>query len=229
MGSTGTASLALALYRLGITARHGTGNTLPRNGTSTSPKWALGRQMSNLKVQYSRNDPRCHQAFDALKYKLSRGEAVVDEPTPEAVVDLWRANPNAKVILTVRPADAWVRSRRQKSLQVRPPLQRPCGLFLSDVRSDAQLAALYGLHNQLVRCIIPSSRLLEIHPVPERATTMTRWMKPILWKFGNRHRVPGCSAPGTLRRSGSGLMPKSVLQSQSMPRFVCGTSPRSLS
>ena len=175
MGSTGTSSLAMALYRLGIIARHGTGTTLIPKGKMGNAKWALGRDISNVKAQYERKDStRCHSAMDGLDFKLQRGEAVLDEPAPEAFIDLWGANPDAKVILTVRPADAWVKSRRRKSAGVRPPVQRPCGYLLSDIASDAHAAALFTLHNQLVRCVIPRKHLLEINLVRNRTAVMER-------------------------------------------------------
>lgn len=95
--------------------------------------------------------------FTSLSNKL---DYVTDEPIDQLFLHLYLAFPNAKFILSNRPAEDYAEQRHANHTGGFAPIQDPCGdhvLFYS----KPELAAMLGLHNDLVRCIVPSWRLFE--------------------------------------------------------------------
>ena len=166
-GSTGTTSLLQALEKIGLVAWHAAYGPAVN---STSPNdFRLGIMTPWFGAG---SVDACHVRLNAATYRLPSGVgAIVDRPTAEAFFDFWWANPSATVVLTRRPGRDWVRSRVAK-FQRRDamPVDRPCGLRLSDARSDDEIVRLLRFHDEAVRCVVPAERLVEVNVFAQRGS-----------------------------------------------------------
>lgn len=92
---------------------------------------------------------------------FGKAEHVSDTPFPELFVHLYRAYPNAKFILSTRDAEEWAHKRAVDHNDTLATIQEPCGRFVYQF-TEQQNQELFRLHNQLVHCVVPESRLLEL-------------------------------------------------------------------
>jgi len=83
---------------------------------------------------------------------------MTDAPIPQLALDLFLAYPNAKFVLSTRPASDWVDVGFATPLA---PLQEPCGINSSKFE-PSEMARLVDLNNDLIRCIVPQSQLFEL-------------------------------------------------------------------
>ena len=158
----------------------GAGNA--RTGT-TSLKLALERLLGG----------RCHHMIEILKDHsqmpgwtaaidgesrdwdtlLSGYDAAVDWPSSMFWPELLAANPDALVVLSVRPAEEWFVSLSNTIIPVwdnpPPPLKEFMATlgqllgerFSFDYHDPAAMMAAFEKHNQSVRAAVPADRLLE--------------------------------------------------------------------
>jgi len=186
-GSAGTRSLGLALGYAGLIVFHASNVLKPprpqflkRDSLSTHWRSAVaaieGNRTATNQIAAELVDggnadfvATCHASCDKVDYpglfKQYPADAVVDMPSAEYFLDLWRAFPSAQVVLITRPADSHVDSRRAicgDSLRcaLRAPVDRPCGLKLEHIGRNLT-ATLFSLHAALVRCVVPRERLLD--------------------------------------------------------------------
>jgi len=173
-GSTGTESLFAALVKLNFTAVH-------------SGHYELAG--SDLRL-FERFMYACHEHDECSCRRWMRSlnlsdmpeniDAFVDTPASELFIDTFLAYPRARFILSVRPAEEWAHARRHmydwRNLgppDTPVPMQEPCGnLSVADVErfSEKDLATLFSLHNDLVRCAVPQERLFEIDVFTQNTT-----------------------------------------------------------
>ena len=169
-GTTGTTSLALALQLLNFTVWHADRVYGPP-GSPTKTKWREPiiniLRRTAIKPAHSGavggSARKCNKELDALDYRLPHStQALVDVPAPDVFLDLLWAQPKAFVILSTRPKEEWVERRiADHPVSGMLPVDRPCGAMLNTwPRSLSE--ALLGSHEQLVRCVTPPQRLLEL-------------------------------------------------------------------
>ena len=98
-------------------------------------------------------------------------QATVDWPACNYYRELMARYPQAKVILSVRPADKWFASTQATIFRDVDPALRPP--FISKIVGDivgpdwhdeAALITGYEKHNAAVRAYVPKARLLEFEP-----------------------------------------------------------------
>ena len=164
-GTTGTTSLAVALANLGLESvwhSHVGPKAASADGTLVSPQDFREPIFAALRAKGG-ND-RCDARLNAATYRLpSSVDALVDEPAAESFLDFFWANgPNSIVVLTRRPADDWVRARTAKFARPHAPLDRPCGNLLAGSFRPETTARLFELHNELITCVCPPARLVDI-------------------------------------------------------------------
>lgn len=91
------------------------------------------------------------------------GDYLLDTPVAELFLDFFVTYPNARYVLTNRNAKEWVHARRinhdQRELA---PKQEPCREWMMHF-SDEALESMFNWHSELVRCMVPKDRLLEIN------------------------------------------------------------------
>merc|ERR550525_1734700 len=84
-------------------------------------------------------------------------------PSAELFFDFCWTFPDAKFILTTRPALEWAKSRKlHLPYSSLAPIEEPCGYYIDDF-ADEVSAKLFEHHNNLVRCMVPKERLFEIN------------------------------------------------------------------
>merc|ERR1712194_627753 len=162
---------------------------------------ARGRPNANCKEQLKDMFPR--------EFKYNK-DYILDTPVAELFLDLYWTFPDAKFILTTRPAEGWVKSRiGHHDGNGAAPLEEPCNIHRSDFTYQ-DLAGMFTYHNELVRCVVPKERLFEINvfedsteKLQELGTTLALFLgaKPL-------QRFPGQSpiaCPSTLAGTGCRL------------------------
>jgi hypothetical protein len=176
-GTTATRSLQTALYMMGLDGDH------YGQEQKYVADYVLGRQDEFNHI----NATKCRQKLRAMfpgrkpagRYEVfpkrwsTKADFLLDTPVAELFLDLYATYPNAKYILTTRPAAKWVHARRVgHSKRELAPKQEPCREWMQHY-SDKQLEKLFNWHSELVRCMVPKDRLLEINPwedSPEKQT-----------------------------------------------------------
>merc|ERR550525_2139974 len=84
-------------------------------------------------------------------------------PSAELFFDFCWTFPDAKFILTTRPALEWAKSRKlHLPYSSFAPIEEPCGYYIDDF-ADEVSAKLFEHHNDLVRCMVPKERFFEIN------------------------------------------------------------------
>lgn len=160
-GTTGTRSFHKALRSFGMWGWHWNWN---RNINSTyipSLVQTLGRWTNHTEAF---DVELCREAIHSFPYTKSvprKVQYVLDTPMAELFLNFFLSFPNAKYMLTTRPTQELARKRLDKGSDLLAPLQEPCGQKLSDFSTD-QLAELFALNSELVRCAVPARQLLEI-------------------------------------------------------------------
>ena len=200
-GSTGTTSLLQALEKIGLVAWHA---AYGPPVSSTSPNdFRLGIMQPWFNAG---SVAACHVQLNSATYRLPSGVgAIVDRPAAEAFFDFWWANPSATVVLTRRPGRDWVRSRSAK-FQKRDamPVDRPCGLRLSDANSDDEVVRLLHLHDEAVKCVVPHDRLVDVNVFAPRGSDglMDRLRRAILGPEAAAASVSGAGNASVSQEAG---------------------------
>lgn len=166
-GSTATHSLQKALRLLGFTTSH-------YIDSHKHHQWALqilnilgGPGAPAVPMNVS-TVSTCKQQARLFNYTglSSSIDAVLDTPVAEMFFNIFLSFPQARVILTTRPSADWVKSRLAQDLDDGfVPLQEPCGSYLGSgpiMFNRTELAFLFDLNNDLVRCTVPKTQLFEI-------------------------------------------------------------------
>lgn len=176
MSRTGSMSLYTALQKLGYKPYH-------MAVAMDSPKSSLGLWTEALQAKYEgKGKPWGREEFDKL---LGDYDGICDVPGCVFVEELTRAYPEAKVVLTTRDVDAWLKSMQSTAgtclawptwSYVAPwdkSLTGPWWSFanvvmphaygtLNDFYSlDCPPRSKFGEHNELVKRVVPKERLLE--------------------------------------------------------------------
>lgn len=176
MGRTGTMSLFNGLQKLGYTPYH-------LAVAMNSPKSSLGLWTEALKAKYEGKGKKWgREEFDKL---LGEYDSILDTPGCLFVEELTEAYPEAKVILTTRDVDAWLKSMDATAgtmlgwktwPYVAPWDNSLAGPFwnfvtycipygygsLNDFRSpDTPARGKFLEHYELVRRTVPKDRMLE--------------------------------------------------------------------
>jgi len=173
MGGTGTRSISLALNLLNFTGCHFTsdwGYNLIYNVLGMDSAWNISstvprvqRTSNNMTVPQALACTNTLRSMDLTAGLASDIEYLADTPVPMLFIDLYLAFPNAKWLLSTRSAHEWAPRERMRGnwSGVLPPVQEPCGSTVGDFSDDAN-AKFLELQEQLVRCMVPSTRLFEI-------------------------------------------------------------------
>jgi len=149
-GTTGTRSLNAALGMMNLIGEHF------EKFSQRIANHVLGRKSNQAKCKEQLND------LFPSNFKYDK-QYLLDTPTAELFLDLYWTFPDAKFILTSRPAESWVESRKQHHAKLElAPLEEPCNLHMSDF-TDQDLAKMMLYHNDLVRCVVPKDKLFEIN------------------------------------------------------------------
>jgi len=163
-GTTGTSSLAAALSAFNLTVFHANAAFASSNDSKvyTPDGQLLDPYAYRSPIMKAWQERSCFEMLDAHDYTLPRGlNAWLDRPVAESFVDILLANTDAKVVLTTRPVADWVVERGKYNVQI--PIERPCyAPRRIGTRNMELVGRLVLLHNELVRCLVPPSRLLEI-------------------------------------------------------------------
>ncbi|CAG8961566.1 hypothetical protein HYFRA_00006100 [Hymenoscyphus fraxineus] len=170
---TGTLSLKIALEKLGYPTYH---MASVQESPGHAAKWVQA-----MRSKYEGDGSLLtREFFDGL---LGEYGAVTDVPCASFVPELIVAYPDAKIILSTRDADGWVRSMEGtivKTLEkLTSPLRKVIVFFLSEENKQIPIYmdlffkyqlynnfSLYGKrafeeHNHMVRRLAPSERFLE--------------------------------------------------------------------
>lgn len=150
-GTTGTRSLRTALELIGLKGCHWVRCT---GGVGPNP-WM---QANKIMVEGNNGHNRLSE-FDFRKSTENK-DFICDTPTQALFLNIFLAFPKAKYLLTTRPSTEWAQSRVAHHPTAPPPFQQPCTSTVKDW-SHQQLAQLFDLHNELVRCVVPHTQLLE--------------------------------------------------------------------
>jgi hypothetical protein len=160
-GTTGTHSLASALRMLNLTGWHYNDDNIDNWAERT---WTV----ELLKMLYGNDnttsEEACHAGLQDFDYTAlpEDVEFVTDDPVDQVFLHLFAAFPNARFVLTTRPALEWVAKRRKHSGNTPGPIQDACrNATLDDFPEDEDLGLVLQLHQDLVRCVVPGERLLE--------------------------------------------------------------------
>jgi len=148
-GSTGTHSVHAALRLMNVTGQH-------------FGPYAKG--ITNNVLGRTHRVPKCQEFLRHLFPRAFKYDAqdLFDTPAAELFLDLYWTFPHAKFILSNRPAESWVKSRRHHHSFELAPLEEPCNLHMSDF-TDQDHAKMMLYHNDLVRCIVPKEKLFELN------------------------------------------------------------------
>lgn len=189
-GTTATRSLHAALHLLGMKGNH----------YMINEKWEKGI----LDIVHSVHaGEKCHNRYQRYNYSSlpDKVEYVLDTPTAEVFLHLFAAYPNAKFVLTTRPAHDWSFNRVHDHGHTALPVQEPCGDEHVRHHNRTDIEAMFNLHNELVRCVVPKERLLEFDVFADSEDRMRNLMQeladfvgiPIPEKKGktDAHRFPG--------------------------------------
>mmetsp|Transcript_56232 Transcript_56232/g.127092 ORF Transcript_56232/g.127092 Transcript_56232/m.127092 type:complete len:330 (-) Transcript_56232:32-1021(-) len=154
-GTTGTSSLASALLQMNLTTAHHIELT-----PGDYWKWQDSiTQCSDTSI----NDKQCFDCWRNFDYTTLPEEvdAAVDTPIDHVFLDLFMSFPSAMWILNTRPSQDWAKERVRQWPDSAPSIEHPC--YVGQVKSYSldQLALMLDLHNELVRCAVPTDRLFE--------------------------------------------------------------------
>ena len=145
-------------------------------------------------------------ARDAHNFRMLDGiPAVADEPIPQYFPYLFRAYPKAKIILSIRNASNWVRSRSTKKSRSPMPLAGFMSLPIQYIEGlntnqhmdkpgfapvypeyhprlnhEAGSELMFHLHNMLVQCIVPPEQLLTVNVAGDGETATQLKIKTFL-------------------------------------------------
>jgi hypothetical protein len=123
-------------------------------------------------------------------------EYIMDTPVGELFVDFYAVYPNAKFILTNRPAESWVQTRLSNHGENEfAPVQEPCNQRMKNY-SRLELVSLFKYHAELVRCMVPKDRLLEINVWEDSKDKMANLMQDLADFVGKRIDIPTWAAVG---------------------------------
>jgi len=152
-GTTATKSLDCLFQQMGFRQHHWTLADGPGDF------WAelSGLDLGTLPVD------KCMTALNTGDYgkPFDLFDLVGDLPVGTHFLDFLACRPNAKVLLTTRPASEWAKARLKHSRDSEPPMESPCGLKMRDAPPEVS-EALFSAHDDLVRCLVPKERLLEV-------------------------------------------------------------------
>lgn len=183
-GSTGTTSLAVALWHVGMKGWH----------WNLDDPWMRGllellqgqpviQGRTQVKPFTLEQRQACPERMSSFQYTSLPGDIdfVLDMPIPEVFVQLYISFPKAKFLLSKRPELEWAENRldRHSGQGTLLPVQDPCGLFI-DGWEPHRLARLEWLKNRFIRCVVPPERLFTVdlfNPQEDTTTLMRRLAK----------------------------------------------------
>jgi len=87
---------------------------------------------------------------------------MTDMPVYELFLHFYLSFPNAKWILTTRDANVWAEHRKKDHLFSPYPMQEPCGYIVEPQSDEKVMAKAFLLTNDLIRCVVPAEKLLEL-------------------------------------------------------------------
>jgi len=179
-GTTATKSLQAALDLMNFTGCHLVGTWAVK--VQNLLGWAI--KPARFTLAESLNCTTTIRNIDLTADISPEVDYIIDTPIAEIFIDLFLAFPNAKWLLSTRPAHTWAVKRRWGGLLngTFPPVQEPCGLELGDF-SDETNAKFLTLHQNFVRCVVPSEKLFEysvFEDPPEMKKTLMQRMSAFL-------------------------------------------------
>ena len=174
-GTTGTHTVAKLMSSTGSPARtvahweavYGNSTQWKKGSRSEASQAYVGLRKRLMALTPPERAHFDYDVFDAY-------DGVADTPIPELFPYIYRTYPQARVILSVRNASEWVDSR----VRHHPTSPRPFALFDASMEiiknrkkkdrtsrnslnpSDSALA--FAMQNMLVRCLVPSHKLLVV-------------------------------------------------------------------
>lgn len=180
MGTTATRSLEVALRILGLSGDHW-----------GKEQWRLAWELGYANSEF--NMSRCRgflghcfgEGTTPERWSYTK-EYMMDTPVGELFVDFYAVYPKAKFILTNRPAENWVDARLNNHGDNEfAPLQEPCNQRMKNY-SRHELISLFKYHAELVRCMVPKDRLLEINVWEDSKGKMDNLMEDLAKFVGKR-------------------------------------------
>lgn len=154
-GTTGTSSLAAALIQMGLITAH------CQDLKPNSYDFWLNT------IIFKASIPQEQQCFENLRnfdYTSlpEHIDAVTDTPVDFSFLDLYLSFPNAMWLLPTRPSYEWANARRTCLIcKVHRGLVPPCEMDTREFSDANKMAHMFDLHNEFVRCVVPSKRLFE--------------------------------------------------------------------
>lgn len=138
-----------------------------RTGFSDSDRIALCHdRLANLSVEYP-------VVVDSLS----------DQPIGHLFWHLYLTHPNARFMLTQRPALSWAVSRRKNAKNCAKdefcdlaPMLFPCGRTLADFTLK-ELSTMYHAYVTLVKCLIPNILVVDVFSRPNHSRLVNQLMK----------------------------------------------------
>lgn len=133
----------------------------------------------------------CVAALNAFNFSaaLAGYGVFMDTPVAETFLDLYALSPESKVILPLRPADEWARARESHRPALSIPTEMPCRRPLESL-SLAANAALFDLHSELVRCVVPKAHLLEYDLFTNGSSGLSKRVATFMGKSPTEWDVP---------------------------------------
>merc|ERR1719379_1605374 len=91
-----------------------------------------------MKKAFPQGDETCYQKLDHLfpfNFNYTK-DYILDSPTAELFLDWYVTFPEAKFILTSRPAKSWAKAAMHKSGNPMAVLQEPCGYYMKQFQEQ---------------------------------------------------------------------------------------------
>jgi hypothetical protein len=162
LGTTAGRSLAVFAKQIGLRTHHDLSEDKPKKSWAALLNAVRGKHANGSNLN-THNE--CADALNAFDFGtlLSDGfDVLLDTLVADQFLDFYALSPNSKVILSTQSAKKWIEARlKHHPLDQHLPVQSRCGAKLQDV--DAGVAArMFEAHQELVRCMVPKDKLLEL-------------------------------------------------------------------
>jgi hypothetical protein len=177
-GTTGTRSVATAIQRIASLYDLGWKTQHWMYAPPENCNWTVSLHDAVSPFQSQEKCEKGLRSFDFSGLHDSVG-AMFDTPVFELFIDFFLSFPNAVWILTTRPSHEWALKRKSGGEENELlhamsllPMEEPCGRGVVAQSSTESLSRMFDLTNDLIRCMVPSERLLEVNFFSNQTYTM---------------------------------------------------------
>lgn len=182
-GTTATKSLDCLFQQMGFRQHHWT----LADGPNSFWEELVHLDWGNLNIPVE----KCIAALNTGDYgkPFEMFDLIGDLPVGTHFLDFFACRPNAKVLLTTRPAPGWAKARLRHLRDSEPPLESPCGLKMRDAPA-AVGEALFSAHDDLVRCLVPKERLFVVDVFSQSTSGLSARIANFAGRPAHLYNVP---------------------------------------